>query len=452
MFSRRHFLMGSCLLFAKAWAKGAGIDIQPAPFNLVAGTATADIRGVKVPMLGYNRQTPGPTLTAIEGERLRVRLQNTIEDMATTVHWHGIRIDNAMDGVPELTQSPVSTGADFLYDFVVPDAGTYWYHTHHRSLVQLAKGLYGPLIVHETHPPVVDHDIIVIIDDWRLNEDGTQDTHFYNPWDVYFEGRLGNVAQAIFKGQTKPIKKGDRIRLRLINPATDRTFYIRINGVQGKIVALDGAPVPVPYDFDHIRLATAQRCDVIVDVVDTDISFATDINDRQYLLGTLQTIGAKSLSSQPIPTLPPRTTDRKPDIQNAITVDLEMDGGGHMTAAWIRFKEFLNANPDTNRNGWSFNGQAGMDMKTPLWRVKRGQSVILQLVNHTDVDHAIHVHGHHFYRLKDGKMTTHRDTIFVPENDDRTIIIQCDNPGKWMLHCHMLSHSKTGMMTWFEVI
>ena len=101
---------------------------------------------------------------------------------------------------------------------------------------------------------------------------------------------------------------------------------------------------------------------------------------------------------------------------------------------------------------WSFNGHSGMDIKQPLFRVKQGQSVIMRIKNHTAFHHAIHTHGHHFYRLKDGKITTHRDTILVLGDTNRDIIMRCDNPGKWMLHCHMLTHSHNGMMTWFEVL
>ena len=124
------------------------------------------------PSLGFNGGAPGPVLRTRQGEVFDSQFQNRIGG-GSAVHWHGVRLTNTMDGVPDLTQEIVETGGDFHYQFRAPDAGTYWYHSHNRSWEQVARGLYGPLIVEETVPPDVDHDFIVMIDDWRVTEDGT---------------------------------------------------------------------------------------------------------------------------------------------------------------------------------------------------------------------------------------------------------------------------------------
>ena len=105
----------------------------------------------ETPIWGYDGRVPGPVLRMAQGERLIRRFVNELPQ-PSTIHWHGIRIANPMDGVPDLTQAPVPPGGDFLYDFVAPDAGTWWYHPHHRSWEQVARGLYGALIVEEPAP------------------------------------------------------------------------------------------------------------------------------------------------------------------------------------------------------------------------------------------------------------------------------------------------------------
>jgi len=128
-----------------------------------------------------------------QGETVRVRLENDLPQ-PTTIHWHGIRIDNAMDGVAGLTQPAVEPGGSFDYAFKVPDAGTFWYHPHNLSWEQVARGLYGPLIVDEPDPPEVDQDIALVFDDWRLDETGQiHEASFAAMMDWSHAGRLGNV-------------------------------------------------------------------------------------------------------------------------------------------------------------------------------------------------------------------------------------------------------------------
>ena len=141
------------------------------------------------PMLGFNGSTPGPELRVRQGETLSVRFDNETAQ-GSAVHWHGIRLQNAMDGVPGMTQPLVEPGASFDYSFQCKDAGTFWYHSHHRSWEQVAKGLYGPLIVDEITPPDVDHDITVLLDDWRIDvESGDRLGRFGHRHDFSHPGR-----------------------------------------------------------------------------------------------------------------------------------------------------------------------------------------------------------------------------------------------------------------------
>ena len=140
-----------------------------------AGSAT--LRGdgqASTPIWGYQGRVPGPTLRVKQGDEVRVRLVNELPE-PTVVHWHGLRLPNAMDGVPHLTQRPIAPGSSFDYRFRAPDAGTFWYHSHLYSSEQLERGLYGVLIVEEPIPVAVDRDLVLVLDDWRLGSDGKLD-------------------------------------------------------------------------------------------------------------------------------------------------------------------------------------------------------------------------------------------------------------------------------------
>ena len=214
-----------------------------------------------------NGALPGEALRLPQGDRLRVTVQNDLPQ-PSALHWHGIRIDNAMDGVPGITQSPIAPGARFDYDFALPDAGTYWYHSHAQAIEQVERGLQGPLIVTEADAPDVDQDLTLMLDDMRLTREAAIAEGFDNGHDLSHGGRLGNVL--LTNGGMEaayPARQGDRLRLRLINSANARIFTLGLQGLRGWIMALDGMPLPAPQDLpDRIALAPAQRVDLFVDV------------------------------------------------------------------------------------------------------------------------------------------------------------------------------------------
>lgn len=390
------------------------------------------------PMLGFNGGSPGPELRLRKGALLDVRFLNQM-DQGSAVHWHGLRSDNAMDGVPGLTQDVVSPDAEFAYQLWAPDAGTYWYHSHNRSWEQVAKGLYGPLIVEEDLPPDVDHDLTVMIDDWRITEKGTLADGFDSMHDQAHAGRLGNFARALIAPQAL-VQMGDRLRLRLINVATDRVFPVELTGIKGSVVALDGMPLAEPQEISGLVLAPAQRADIIADVTSperVEILFST--RDSPYLLGEIAVEGVNTTRKQtPLPTLPMNNA-ATPDLDNAIPLSLTMEGG----AMSSRMRSLTDI--------WAFNGQSGL-IDTPFHQFDRGQTARITLVNDTRFPHGIHLHGHHFFELSSsGEIGAFRDTTLVDAGETRDILCVFDNPGKWLLHCHMLGHQAAGMKTWVAV-
>ena len=430
--NRRAFLACS----AAAILLPAAARAAPA-VRLKAGPVTAHIlpegEGT-TPMLGFNGSTPGPELRARRGERLSVSFENAT-GRRSAVHWHGIHLDNAMDGVPELTQAAVEPGASFDYAFEVPHAGTYWYHAHHRSWEQVARGLYGPLIVEEPDPPAVDRDIAVVLDDWRLERSGALHESFGNRHDFSHGGRMGNFARALFPQGA--MRRGDRIRLRLINAATARMFPVRIAGGDGRVVAHDGMPLAEPAPLGDLLLAPAQRTDVILDVAGP-VSFALRTRRGFHDLGTIPVggsnpaPGAAPVAPLPAPDIP--MPDRKGGTRHTLVMQGGAMGGRHGGSDF-----------------WAFNDRSGLPAE-PWRRFARGETARIALRNETAFPHGIHLHGHHFHEIgQDGALGHYRDTTLVGRRQSRDILCVFDNPGKWLLHCHTLGHQASGMKTWVEV-
>lgn len=202
-------------------------------YQVTAASSQTRLRGAGKPdtaVWAYNGQIPGPVLRARQGEPMRIVVQNKL-DQDTTVHWHGLRLPNAMDGVPGLTQPSIAPGESFTYEFTPPDAGTFWYHPHAHSLQQLGRGLAGALIIDEAEPVAVDRDRLWVLTDWRLKRDGQIAAGFGNMMDAGMAGRVGNT---ITLNGSLPsdqmVRAGERLRLRLVNTALARIMALRFEG------------------------------------------------------------------------------------------------------------------------------------------------------------------------------------------------------------------------------
>jgi FtsP/CotA-like multicopper oxidase with cupredoxin domain len=195
---------------------------------------------------GYNGRTPGPTIEAVAGDRLRIYVTNRLP-APTTVHWHGIRIINGMDGVNGLTQAPIPIGATFRYEFTVPDAGTFMYHPHFDEMTQQAMGLMGMFIVHPAGGAVaaggaakVDRDYVIILSEWRIDPGASRP--------VTTEMTDFNILTMNSKvyPSTEPIVAalGERIRIRLGNLSAMEHHPIHLHGYQMILTEVDGGAVP----------------------------------------------------------------------------------------------------------------------------------------------------------------------------------------------------------------
>ena len=466
---RRHLLASSSILGLsllgpqKLWALASKdeliIEASPSKASLLGDA------NLPVDVWAYSNKVPGPEIRVKQGDEVRVRLVNKLPE-PTTIHWHGIRIKNDMDGVPDLTQKPVQPGESFDYRFRVPDAGTFWYHTHNRSWEQMAKGLYGTLIVEERDPPNFARDYTLVIDDWRLTERGQIDlSTFGSMMDHSHAGRYGNWVTV--NGLSQPVFKIPReapVRLRLINTCNSRILKLKIPDLNVFLIAVDGQPIPPSEKTNQeYILGPAQRIDLSVIAnagTPKQIKLIETSNRRQTLQIAsfdLQAAADKRQSSLDNPlSLPVNPISTELDPQNAVRAQLKMQGGamGRLDSAIYRGESLGIRQLVKTGQVWAFNGIVGMT-KNPLLSAKRGQTVIIDIINDTAWPHSMHLHGHHFQVFKPNDKSTNHipwiDTLLVSEEETVSIVFVADNPGKWLFHCHMLEHQASGMKTWINV-
>ncbi|TDK52979.1 multicopper oxidase family protein [Antarcticimicrobium luteum] len=452
------------LLLGAAAALALPSRSEAAPRTLVARPSKLQIAPEGYPetdIWGFEGQAPGPLLRARQGARLQRRLVNELP-VPTSVHWHGIRIDNAMDGVAGLTQAPVAPGETFDYAFDLPDAGTFWYHAHTNSYEQVARGLYGALIVEEADAPEIDREDIFVLDDWRLDHETAQISGDFGAWhDLSHAGRMGNILTTNGKFDLKrAARRNERLRLRLINAANARILALSLVGLEGWIMALDGMPLEHPVAAQGaLRLAPAQRMDLIVDVTAADEETAhlaqMDDNGKWWSQVAWDITGSASSQRRPAPMpLPPNPRQAVPGVKGVRTVTLAMEGGamGRLQAATYGGKRLAFRDLAERGQFWAFNGTVGRT-DAPLAEAALGETLRIRIVNDTVFPHAMHLHGMHFREvMKDSdSLGPLRDTLLVQRGETREIAFVADNPGDWLFHCHMLAHAAAGMTTWIKV-
>ncbi|HEX2725158.1 MAG TPA: multicopper oxidase family protein [Beijerinckiaceae bacterium] len=409
----------------------------------------------ETPVWTFDGQVPGPTLRVRPGEQVRVRLRNQIE-RPLSLHWHGVRNVSAMDGVGGLTQPPVAPGQSFDYRFTPPDAGTFLV----RPLViggssePAERGLSALLVVEERQPPKVDHEFALLVDDWRLGEDGAL-APFGDPLEASAAGRLGNWLTVNGKGVPYEIKvaPGARVRLRLANGCNARSLRIRFDNIKAYVAAVDGQPTDT---FEPLRstlpLAPGGRYDLLFDAP----ANAGARNTVSAVLGpgiplvVFVTEGDPARNApSPMAALPEnKQLPREIRLQSALRRDVVIQGGAK---AGPGGQPVYTGDP---KRIWTINGVPGAAASPPLFTAKRGSPVVLSLKNQTPVVQVMHVHGHAVRLLHladDGWDPYWLDTVQIPENRTLLIAFVADNPGKWALSSAVLERFDTGLWTWFEV-
>lgn len=402
------------------------------------------------------------------GDSMHVAVKNALAQ-ETTVHWHGLRVPNEMDGVPNVTQDAIPPGGTFDYKFPLPDSGTFWYHPHQSSFEQVPRGLYGALIVEEDEPPAVDREAVWVLSDIKLDDERRQVEDFGKILDVATSGRVGNqvlVNGLVAGGDRKiEVRSGERLRLRLINTASARFFNLTIAGHSAQIIAYDGQAVPPhPMPQAGLELGPGSRVDLMIDCMQKP-GQAFSINDlghppqnKPSPLGVLAYSTEKPVRDKPLTSsiaLAPNEIP-EPDLSRAEEHYIVFQGGvgGMPMIGMVDGMESSIHKAIEKRNfAWTLNYDAQHEhalMIEPFLRIKLGKHIILRMINETDFEHPMHLHGHFFRVLSINKKKTPyqewRDTVVLKPKQVIDVAFIADNPGEWMYHCHILGHAAGGMM------
>lgn len=399
----------------------------------------------------YDESYPGPEIRAIEGERVRVVVENDLPE-ATTIHWHGLPLegDNAMDGVPGVTQDAIEPGEEFVYEFDATPAGTFWYHSHVG--LQLDRELLGPLVIEEreTH---VDYDTehTLVLDEFLPSEprvataDGGMGGSFPAAPDA--AGTLVNGSLPA-EPTVVDVDEGDLIRLRLINAAAATTYAVGIDDHEVTVTHTDGPPVE-PTTVDTLEIGMGERYDVIVEAaspgqwpiriepIDSGAPGGSAVlryDGTGAVTGGMDALDRGSIGSRRLQYSDLRSLDPIPGVQGSPdhVVDLELSSGGMMSG-------MMDGNSSEPGN-WTINGQAYPD--ADRISIDQGDHVRFRLRNRSPIRHPMHLHGHHF---QVGDVV--KDTVIVPPHmGQETIDFVAQNPGEWFFHCHHLYHMDTGMI------
>jgi FtsP/CotA-like multicopper oxidase with cupredoxin domain len=390
---------------------------------------------------GFNARIPGPTIEARVGDVLEIRLTNRLPE-PTVIHWHGLRVPAAMDGT-EMVQHPVAPGEEFVYRFKVPDAGTFWYHSHFNETVQLERGLYGALIVRGPDEPRVDAEQVLVLDDVQLDRKGQIKPPGW--WLESHNGRVGSTR--LINGTKEPelsIGGGQIERWRFVNAASARYIRLSIGDRPFKIIGTDGGLIPAPYSTKEVLLAPADRVDVAIGPFEEGETL--EIESLRYNRGAFAIprrerfatvrVGPTTASHAVIPNELRRI---EPLVTGPIAATREVQLGFKLS----------------RKHGVDFTINKELHHRAEPCAV--GELQVWDIVNTSPVDHPFHLHGFFFQVLEvNGKppdFLSWEDTLNVPARGRvRIAWLPDDRPGEWMYHCHILEHHAGGMMAHFDVV
>lgn len=452
---RRSLLLGG-LAATMLGAKSAPHAPQPrrklTEIVLEAGTSEVDLGGTIVRAWSYSGHIPGTPLRVKAGDELKVTLANRLP-AETTIHWHGIAVRNKADGVPHLTQEPIAAGTDYTYDFTAPYPGTYWFHPHTGT--QLDRGLYTPLVVEDPDEPLAyDLEWVVVLDDWLeadpddILEGLRKGTAAHSPsTSGLLGGEAGNVDYPYFlangrrraDAEVLRAKPRQRVRIRLLNAASDTVFRVALGGHRMSVCHTDGYPVR-PVETDALLIGMGERYDVLVTLGDGVFPLVAMAEGKaDTALALIRTGYGRTPTTTVLPAelqgriigygqLAPTEAVVLQDKQPARTIRLELTG----SMATYR---------------WGFNGRSynHLDPAKDAYEVAADERVRLDFVNATNMFHPVHLHGHTF--AVGGALGPRKDTVIVLPGQSVPVFFDADNPGLWMIHCHNVYHAEAGMMT-----
>jgi suppressor of ftsI len=467
--------------------------------DLRAMLVRREIRGRTFVMYAFNGQVPGPLIRVPQNATIVVRFQNRI-DLPSTVHWHGLRLDNRFDGAPGVTQDPVAPGDSYMYRVHFPDAGVYWYHPHVREDIEQSMGLFGNMLV---GAPEADYysranrEQALMLSDLLINGDTLIPFGREAP-DFALMGRVGNVL--LVNGEPDyalRVRRGEVVRFYFTNVANSRTFNLSFGeDVPIKVVASDVSRFEREERVASVVLAPAERYVVearfarpgryaLVNAVQAINHYRGEFQAEVDTLGIITVDSAAATPdyeadfgvlraypavSRDIARYRPYF-DKPPDRQFTLTVAtsglpltsvqfMSIDTAYYAPVEWVDGMPEMNWLSTGRQVRWIIRddatGKENMDID---WRVRRGSIVKLRIVNDPrsfhPMQHPIHLHGQRMLVVaRDGVATSNlawKDTVIIPVGATVDLLIDASNPGNWMLHCHIAEHLGSGMATVLHV-
>jgi len=425
------------------------VDKNPDPhileIDLKARQADVIIGGTTVKAFTYDGLLPGPLIRAKVGDRLIVHFTNELP-VPTTVHWHGVRVPIEMDGVPGISQPEVKTGEAFTYDFVLRDAGLYWYHPHVMSAAQVGYGLYGALLVDDPSDSVGIADQLTLV----LSDIGFDAKGVLEPADS--GGSAGNVfgregSTVLVNGRANPrlhVRAGAPQRWRIVNTAKSRYFLLDLQGQAFTVIGTDGGLQEGPVTTQQLLITPGERLDILLTPTGapgSELPLRSMLYNRGYgsvefrAVETLLTIAFTqdpALAPRPMPAVARQIVP--PVVADATKVDL-----------------MLTLPPVDSRGHSEFRVNGVPFWKAVPYRSKLGETQVWVINNDTQWDHPFHVHGYFFMQLDERNQPVRplawKDTVNLPMKATTRLLVAFDErPGTWMFHCHILDHAEAGLM------
>ncbi|MEM1389094.1 MAG: multicopper oxidase family protein [Pseudomonadota bacterium] len=414
-------------------------------------------------LVSAQAEGPPPVLRLKQGVPFVSTVTNRL-DTFSTMHWHGIRLENGMDGVPYLTQPPFGQDESFEYRFTSADAGSYWYHPHCMTMDLMAMGLTGVLIVDEAEDPGFDSEVVLNLRDFRLRPNGEW-LDLWTPRGAARGGTYGTVLTANWLSDpVYEAKAGGVTRLRLAATDTTRIYRPYVTGAAGQVIAADGHPLrvamPWPSEAEPALLSPGQRLEMAIEMPRQEgalVDVMTDFPGGPRRLARIRAAGpdlGRALAD--VAPLPMNDVP-EPDLENARLEEFVFgwtpEGGapnnGFCGTLGFSFWSI-------NRIPWP--GDAASPSNpgfAPLATFKQGESVVLRLRNESPNRHPIHLHGLVFRPLRSNKRvlpSNWTDTVLLLQEETIEVALVADNPGDWAFHCHVIEHQKTGLAGFIRVL
>jgi FtsP/CotA-like multicopper oxidase with cupredoxin domain len=465
MISRRRFLAGATALAGAAMLPWP-LRADGAPVELVSKVRPFRLPGCSAPTPIWSYGEGWPLVLRIpRAQPFEARLTNRLAEY-TSVHWHGVRVPNAMDGVPYMTQDPVQPDDSFTYRFTPPDPGTFFFHPHCDTLTALGSGLAGVLVIEDPREAgLFDVDEVLALKDWRVKPDGSFDV-FTTTANAAAAGTFGALRTANAQlAPTIKVAPGARVRLRLVNLDVARIPMLGVKGAEARIIATDGNacdPMPVR----RWRLGPAMRADVAF-VAPSEPGATVTVEDvfanPLVVLARIVTEGAPAARQADLAALKlPAAELPVADLKTAKELSMTLQAGA-ADPALQKWLDETGLGPDalclSSQILWSINGKSwpGMTRDTkppPLAELSSNASYVMEIFNGSRFTHPMHLHGHTFRVLGSNKRKLPQhwaDTVLVFPEEKVRIAFVGGKPGDWMFHCHIIEHQETGMMGYLRV-